>query len=112
MDPVILAIVTSATVALASEAGKGVASEAGKDVWGKIKSLFKWSTEPAQADLAAAVAKALESNEALARQVVEVLKAKPTGTASTLVDSIKVEKGSLTIVQTNVGDITNTNTFN
>ena len=112
MEPVTLAVLTSAATVLASEVGKGIASEAGKSAWGRIKSLFKWSAEPAEADLSAAIARALEANESLARQVVEILQAQPTGAASTLVGSISVDKGSVTVVGTNTGKISNTNTFN
>ncbi len=112
MEPVTLAILTSAVTVLASEVGKGAAAEAGKSAWGTIKSLFRWSADPPEADLSADIAKALQANEALARQVVEILQAQSTGTASTLVGKISVEKGSVTVVGTNTGNITNTNTFN
>ncbi len=92
MEPVTLAMLTSAVTVLALEVGKGAASELGKSAWGKIKSLFKWSAEPAEADLSADIAKALEANEALARQVVEILQAQSTGTASTLVGTINADK--------------------
>lgn len=51
MDPITLAVVTSAVTTLASEVGKGIAGEAGKSAWGKIKAWFQWSTEPAEAEL-------------------------------------------------------------
>ena len=92
MDPVTLATLTGAVTVLASEVGKGIASAAGKNAWGKIKSLFRWSAEPAEADLSAGIAKALQANEALARQVVEILQAQSTGTASKLVGTINAEK--------------------
>ena len=92
MEPLTLATLTAAVTVLASEVGKGAASEAGKSAWGRIKSLFRWSAEPAEADLSAAIAKALEANEALARQVVEILQAQSTGTASKLVGRIDAEK--------------------
>ena len=92
MEPLTLATLTAAVTVLASEVGKGAASEAGKSAWGRIKSLFRWPAEPAEADLSAAIAKALDANEALARQVVEILQAQSTGTASKLVGTINAEK--------------------
>ena len=92
MEPVTLATLTGAVTVLASEVGKGIAGEAGKNAWSKIKSLFKWSAEPAEADLSADIAKALQANEALARQIVELLQAQSTGTASKLVGTINAEK--------------------
>ena len=112
MEPLTLATLTAAVTVLASEVGKGIASEAGKSAWGRIKALFKWSADPVETDLSADIAKALDANQALARQVVEILQAQSTGTASTLVGTISVEKGSVTVVGTNTGTITNTNTFN
>ena len=47
MEPLTLATLTAAVTVLATEVGKGAAAEAGKSAWGKIKSLFKWSAEPA-----------------------------------------------------------------
>ena len=111
MEPLILATLTSAVTVLASEVGQGIASAAGKSAWGRIKALFKWPAEPAEPDLSAEIAKSLAANEALARQVVEILQAQSTGTASKLVGRISVDKGSVTIVETNIGNITNTNTF-
>lgn len=92
MEPLILATLTSAVTVLASEVGKGIASAAGQDAWNKIKSLFKWPAEPAEPDLSAEIAKSLAANEALARQVVEILQAQSTGTASNLVGTINAEK--------------------
>lgn len=92
MEPITLAAVTSAVTVLASEVGKGMASEAGKSAWNKIKSLFKWSAEPNEADLSIAVAQALQTNEALSRQIVEILQARQAGTASALVGRIDAEK--------------------
>ena len=92
MDPVTLATMTSALTVLALEVGKGIAGEAGKSAWGKIKSLFQWSADPTEADLSVDIAKALQANEALARQVVEILQTQSTGTASALVGTINAEK--------------------
>ena len=92
MEPVTLATLTAAATVLASEVGKGIASEAGKSAWGRIKALFNWSADPPEADLSADIAKALAANETLARQVVEILQAESTGTASTLVGTINADK--------------------
>ena len=92
MEPLTLATLTAAVTVLALEVGKGAAAEAGKSAWGKIKSLFRWSADPAEKDLSADIAKVLAANEALARQVVEILQAQSTGTASTLVGTINADK--------------------
>jgi hypothetical protein len=92
VEPLTLATLTAAVTVLASEVGKGIASEAGKTAWSRIKALFKWSADPAETDLSTAIAKTLEANQALARQVVEILQGQSTGTASTLVGRIDAEK--------------------
>ncbi len=92
MEPVTLATLTSGATVLALEVAKGAASEAGKNAWERIKSLFNWSAEPAESNLSTDIARALEANESLARQVVEILQAQPTGTASNLVGRIDAEK--------------------
>ncbi len=92
MEPLTLATLTAAVTVLALEVGKGAAAEAGKSAWSAIKSLFKWSADPPEADLSADIAKALQANEALARQVVEILQTQQTGTASTLVGTINADK--------------------
>ncbi len=112
MDPVTLATLTSGATVLALEVTKGVASEVGKSAWERIRSLLGWSKVPADANLSLDIARALEADQALAGQVVEILKAQQTGTPSTLVGSLSVEKGSVTVVGTNTGTISNTNTFN
>ncbi len=112
MEPVTLAMITSAATVLASEVGKGTASEAGKSAWGRVKSLFNWSAEPAEADLTDAIKRALEANEVLACQVVEILNAQPKDSASSLVGKISVDKGKVTVANTITGNITNNLTFN
>lgn len=92
MDPITLATVTAGITALASEYVKGFASEAGKDTWERIKSLFGWSAEPPTEELAPSVARKLQDEPELAKQIVALLQQQQTGTASTLVGSIDAEK--------------------
>ena len=102
MDPITLAALTSGVVTLASECAKGLASQAGEDAWSKIKSLFAWKKEPADHELAPKVAEVLNNNAQLAQQVLQLLQRQPTGTASTLVQSIYAEK---VVVATNIDTV-------
>ncbi len=96
MDPITLATVTSAVTLLATECGKGLASEAGKATWSKIRSLLGWQDEPTEKtekEFAPAVARRLEKDEVVVRQIVALLQEQPAvGTASALVGSIQADK--------------------
>ena len=93
VDSITLATVTSAVVVLATECAKGVSS-ASKDLWGKVKSLFGWHSEPKPTDLAQAVASKLEKDDALVVQILDLLKSdSASGTpAGTLVGNIDATK--------------------
>ena len=108
MDPITLATVTSAVTVLASEFAKGALSEAGKDTWAKVKALFRWKRDPQPAQLAPAVAKRLQEDEELAKQIIKLLQQQPTGTPSSLVGSISIDaqKVAVTNIQTVDGDLT------
>ena len=95
MEPVTLATLTSGATVLALEVAKGAASEAGKNAWERIKSLFNWSAEPAEKDLSTDIARALEANESLARQVVEIFAANP-GAGTIGLDGKMLDKPHLT----------------
>ena len=53
MDPITLAVTTSAVVTLASKVVDGAASEAGKSLWTKIQGLLGFQQTPTATELAA-----------------------------------------------------------
>jgi hypothetical protein len=91
-DPVTLATVTAAVTTLGLECAKSVASEAGKSIWGKVKSLFGWASDPAPDKLAHEAAEKMAAQPDLLEQVVALLKAEGGGTAGQLVGRIKAKK--------------------
>lgn len=103
MEPTTLATVTAALTILAAECAKGAASEIGKDAWKKIKSLFGWKTEPVPAQLPADIEERLQKDDALLRQVVELLQKQPTGAASAMVGSIRAK--NVVVIKKNKGPI-------
>lgn len=92
MDPITLATVTTAVVTLALDAAKEAATEAAKDTWQQVKKWIGWEKEPAPEQLAPAVASRLNDDEELTRKIAALLKDQPSGSASTLVGSIKAGK--------------------
>jgi hypothetical protein len=74
VDPIALATVTAAVSVLATECAKGVATSVGKDIWIQVKDLMGWKKEPTLGDLAPTVAQQLNSNDALAAKIVDLLK--------------------------------------
>lgn len=76
VDPVILAVVTSALTQLASKAAEGSASEAGKDLWKAVMKRLGWSTDPSLENLSLNIAKRLKDDEELANDLTSLLKAK------------------------------------
>jgi hypothetical protein len=74
MDPITLATISSAVSVLAMECAKGIASATGKDLWGKIKSLFGWQTEPPPSELAESIASELQKDPKRAAQILTLLK--------------------------------------
>ena len=94
VDPVILAVVTSALTQLASKAAEGSASEAGKDLWKAVMKRLGWSTDPSLENLSLNIAKRLKDDEELANDLTSLLKAKSAeaGSASLLVARIDANK--------------------
>ena len=90
MDPVTLAVVTTAASTLAMEAGKTGVGEIAKDAWTKVKGLFGWSKDPATEDLAQDIAKALTANPDVAQQIATLLKTSNSGTASRLMSKVTI----------------------
>jgi len=92
MDPITLATITAAVTVLATEAAKGAASEAGKDLWGKLKTLFGWQTDPKPEELPQTLARRINDDAQLAKQVLDLLQQHPTTTASAMVGHIQAAK--------------------
>jgi hypothetical protein len=99
MDPITLATITSGVTVLATEVSKSVAGEAGKDLWKRVKSTLGWKADKPAEEIAPAVAQLLQNNDALAKQIVELLQQTPSaGSASLLVGSVK--GGKVIVAQT------------
>lgn len=111
MDPISLATVTSAVVNLALESGKELASDITKDTWTQIKEWLGWDSAPSHEQIAPAIATKLADDSELANRVTALIKDRPSTLATTLVASLRLEKGSITTVYKNTGTINNTNTF-
>jgi hypothetical protein len=92
MDPVIVAAISGALTALATEITKGVANEAGKDAWGKIKTLLGTQPTDAIEKLHVAIAAQLDSDPDVTKKLLELLKLSQSKNASQLVGSINAEK--------------------
>lgn len=112
MEPITLAVLTSAVTTLATKAIEGFGEEAGKSLWGKVKTTLCWSNDPPPQDLAPMLAKQLDADEALASRVLELLKENQPGETAVvqqLVGQIHTKGGKITIIgsQTAQGDITN-----
>jgi|GEM_PF-3047940 len=90
MEPITLAVVTTAVVTLALDAAKEVATDAARHTWTKVKGWLGWIKEPATEDLATAVATALAANTAAAEKIVAELKTANTGAASRLVSKVTI----------------------
>lgn len=104
MDPVTLAMLTSAVSILGHEYLKGLANEAGKKTWGLVKAIFGWHDDPSPAELPRQVATSLETSPELAVKLWEILKNNQgAGTAAAIVNKIEAEK--VINIQTNYGPI-------
>jgi len=103
MDPITLATVTAAATTLGTECLKGMASESGKDLWGRIKSLFGWKEDPALPEIADKIARRLEADATLSKELIALLQSRPSETASQLVGHIVAEK--VIVIGTNHGPI-------
>jgi hypothetical protein len=104
IDPISLAVITSAVSLLGTEFAKGIASEAGKSSWEKIKQLFGWVHDPDPAEIPQRVATALVDSPDLAKTVLELLKRDPgCGAPAAMVGQITADK--VVNVMTMHGDI-------
>lgn len=82
MDPITLATLTAAATVLGTECLKGFAGEAGKSVWGKVKKLLGWASDPQPAEIAKGVAERLQADPALGKELLSLLHALPQDHAS------------------------------
>lgn len=90
MEPITLAVVTTAATSLALEATKDFAKDEIKSVWTKVKGLLGFKAEPKTEDLAEKIATALNANALLAEQILAELKATNTSIASKLAAKVTV----------------------
>jgi hypothetical protein len=104
IDPLNLAVITSAVSVLGVEYAKGIATEAGKSSWEKIKQLFGWVEDPHPAEIPQRAAAALVDSPELAKSILGLLK-RDTGSGGTaaMVGHITAEK--VINVQTMHGNI-------
>ncbi|MFZ4575677.1 MAG: hypothetical protein ACOYN0_14880 [Phycisphaerales bacterium] len=92
MDPITLASITSAVVALALDAAKDAAPGIVKDTWEQAKKWMGWEHAPANEQLSAAVEARLKDDDVLVQKLEELLKERGRGPAGSLVGTIKAEK--------------------
>lgn len=90
MEPITLAVVTTAVVTLALDAAKEMAPQVAKDTWSKFKGWLGWTKTPPTEDLANEIAVALTANTQAAEQIVTELKKSDTGAASRLASKINI----------------------
>jgi hypothetical protein len=106
VDPVVLAVVSSAVTQLALKVIEGSSSEAGKDLWKAVKKRLGWATNPPVDSLSIEIANRLKDDEKLTNEVTDLLKGKPSevGAASALVARIEASKVVVAHTMTVEGD--------
>lgn len=92
MDPAIIAAITGALTALATEVAKGAAGQAGKDAWEKIKELLGAKSSEALEKAQSEIARQFETNPETAKKLLELLKSSQSKNVGQLVGSITAEK--------------------
>jgi hypothetical protein len=96
MDPISLATITSAAANLGLEAITETASEAGRELWETIKQRLGWREEPDSSELASRIARKLQNDEELSRELVKLLQGRSDASHSTaLVKHIDADKVTL-----------------
>jgi hypothetical protein len=73
VDPVTLAVLTSAVTTLATKAAEGFGEEAGKSLWEKVKGALGFASNPSIPELPIKVATQLERDPAAAAKVYALL---------------------------------------
>lgn len=98
MDPISLAVLTSSLTVLATEVGKGVAGAAGSSLWERMRSMLGWNSDPDAEDLAIRIAKELQANPNLSKEIAALMKeSSDAGTAGALIGHLEI-KGKNVIV--------------
>ena len=96
MDPISLATITSAATNLGIEAITDTASEAGKELWATIREKLGWRREPASSEMAEGIARKLQDDEELTRELVRLLQNQNDSSHSrALVENINADKVTL-----------------
>lgn len=92
MEPITISAITAALTALATEVAKGGAGEAGKAAWNRMRGLLGGKTHDAIEQAQAAVTERLDSNPAIIRELLTLLKSSQSVNAKQLVGSIDADK--------------------
>ena len=96
MDPISLATITSAATNLGIQALTDTVGEAGKELWDTIKQKLGWHQEPDSSELASEIARKLQDDEQLTREVVKLLQDQGEATySSSLVKNIDADRVTL-----------------
>jgi len=96
MDPITLATITSAASNLGLEAIRDSATEAVQELWDTIKQKLGWQQEPDSSELAPEIARRLQNDEELTRELVKLLQNQSQPTYSgALVKNIDADKVTL-----------------
>ena len=112
MDPISLATLTAAATTLATKALEGFGGEAGKHLWSRVKHKLGWSEDPPPVELPQRLAEQFQGDEAIARQVLELLQTDPDAPAAgvqQLVGNLQTNGGKVVVIgkQETTGDIIN-----
>jgi len=103
MDPSVVAAISGALMALATEVGVGAARQAGQDAWKRVKAVLGPKPGVALYEVQALLADRLTSNPEIARQLLELLKSSDSTSVGQLVGTIDADK--VIVADTITGDI-------
>lgn len=96
MDPISLATITSAATNLGIEAITDTVGEAGRELWDTIKQKLGWQQDPDSSELASRIARKLQNDEELSRELVRLLQDQnESHYSSALVKNIDADKVTL-----------------
>ena len=106
MDPITLATITSAASNIGIEAIRESATEAVQELWDTIKQKLGWQQEPTSSELASQIARKLQDDEELTRELVKLLQNQSEPTYSgALVKNIDADKVTLADTVNIQGDL-------
>lgn len=92
MDPITLAVATSAVVSLGSKVLEGTSREAGKTLWNKIQSMLGFQNTPPPENLAQQVAERLSGDTQLTSQVLKEIQSHSDTVVGQLVKNVDADK--------------------